>query len=59
MYPHLDREPGTYDEYPLLDLQLELVPADLVPVSGQPPHLMLQPLHLRVPGGEGIHQVNL
>ena len=39
------------DEYPFLDLQLELVPADLVPV-GQPPHVMLQPLHHRVPGGD-------
>ena len=47
------------DEYPLLDLQLELVPPDLVLVDGQPPHFVLQPLHLRDPGGEGIREVNL
>ena len=45
--------------YPLLDLKLELIPADLGPVGGQSPDLVLQPLHLRVPGGEGLHQVNL
>ena len=45
--------------FPLLNLQLELVPAALVPVGGQPPHLVLQPLRLRVPGGEDLHQVNL
>ena len=41
----------------MIDLKLELVPTDLVPVGGQPPNLVLQPLHLRVPCGEASHQV--
>ena len=42
----------------MIDLKLELVPTDLVPVGGQPPNLVLQPLHLCVPDNEGLHQVN-
>ena len=37
---------------------MKLVPAELVPVGGKPPHLVA-PLHLCVAGVKGLHQVNL